>query len=306
VVILDLHFKRKDESKAWAAFRMAEADKSLNLTLYAHMVRNLVYLGNFEAAIDLFDKMNSGGNCDVGIQSLLVSKLIEAKRHQEALTVLKDTRPRQAESSSAMSVVNCMTLIHSAGSLHALDIAFEVFELCRRHHGKVDALMFNNLIDASVSCRQPQRAVQLFSRMRQSSVQPDLITYNTIVRAYAQVGKLSAAFALLEDMHSCSVKPNVVTFNSLIDAAVSNYQPAQAWGVLPLMARAGVSPDGVTFSSLIKGIKQDKSGKSLERGFECLEQLKRMGLKPDEGSSTRLWMLVCIAAGWTRRPSFSA
>merc|ERR1719387_2521542 len=114
--------------------------------------------------------------------------------------------------------------------------------------------------------------------MAHRGIKPDSITFNTMIRAHAQNNDLEGAFALLEDMESCGVQPNVVTFNSLVHAAVSNNRADKAWAVLPMMTRVGVAPDSVTFASLVSGIKQDKTGKSLERGFECLHHLSKIGV----------------------------
>merc|ERR1719271_1487726 len=97
-------------------------------------------------------------------------------------------------------------------------------------------------------------------------------------------------------MTSSGVTPNVVTFNSLVHAAVSNNRADRAWAVLPMMTKVGVSPDSVTFASLVTGIKQDKSGASLDRGFECFAHLKNLGIQPDEVFFNSL-MDTCIHFG---------
>lgn len=296
VALLDLHFKTKQLNKAWKAFELAKADGRLNLTIYAQMVRNLTYEGQLEDACCLFHEMSAAGFADLGISSLLVTKLCDAKKRQEALKVLADPRPRRSENAKACPVSNFMTLIHCAGNLGALEVAMEVFELCRKIHEKVDILMYNNLLDACVHCKQTSKAVQVLKEMRQTGAQPDPITYNTLIRAYAQDGNLNGAFSLLNDMASDGVTPNVVTFNSLVHAAVSNNRADRAWAVLPMMTKVGVSPDSVTFASLVTGIKQDKSGASLDRGFECFAHLKNLGIQPDEVFFNSL-MDTCIHFG---------
>jgi pentatricopeptide repeat protein len=229
VTLLDLHFKSKQINKVWETFAMAKSDGRLNLTLYAQMVRNLTYEGHLEDACRLFHEMGEAGFADLGISSLLVAKLCDAKRNQQALRVIADPRPRRSESAKACPISNFMTLIRCAGNLGALDVAIEVFELCNRHHEKVDVLMYNNLLDACVNCKRGRQAVQIYTRMHQKGAQPDPITYNTVIRAYAQSGDLDGAFALLDDMASDGVQPNVVTFNSLVHAAVSNGRADKAW-----------------------------------------------------------------------------
>merc|ERR1719301_137819 len=103
-----------------------------------------------------------------------------------------------------------------------------------------------------------------------------------MIRAYAQLGDLEKAFGLIEQMQSHGTKPNAVTFNSLAGAATKAGEVERAWRILPLMVKAGIQPDSVTYSTLIMGIKQSKSTQLLNRGFECLKQLKENGLKPDE------------------------
>merc|ERR1719399_523649 len=103
-----------------------------------------------------------------------------------------------------------------------------------------------------------------------------------MIRAYAQLGDLEKAFSLVEQMQSEGTKPNAVTFNSLAGAAIKSGEVERAWRILPLMAAVGVQPDSVTYSTLIMGIKQSKSIHLLNRGFECLQELKENGFKPDE------------------------
>jgi len=282
VTITDLYFKTKDMTKVWKTFQLAKTDGLLNLTIYAQMVRNLTYEGYLEDATRLFHEMSAAGFADLGISSLLVAKLCDAKQRQAALNVLHDPRPRLSENAKSCPISNFMTLIRCAGSLGVLDVAIEVFELCGQHHKNVDVLLYNNLVDACVTCKQAHKAEQIFKKMEQRGVQPDSITFNTMIRAYAQNGDLEGAFALLKRMESCNVPPNVVTFNSLVHAAVSNGRADKAWAVLPMMSRVGVAPDSVTFASLVTGIKQDKTGKSLDRGFECFEHLHSLGIQPDE------------------------
>jgi len=302
VTLLDLHFKKKQIDKVWETFDLAKTDGRLNLTIYAQMVRNLTYEGYLQDACRLFHEMSAAGFADLGISSLLVSKLYEAKHRQEALKVLADPRSRRSENAKACPVSNFMTLIRCAGNLGALDVAIEVFELCNRIHEKVDVLMYNNLLDACVQCKQPNRAVQLLKRMHQMGAKPDPITYNTLIRAYAQNGDLDGAFALLDNMASSGVTPNVVTFNSLVHAAVSNNRADKAWAVLPMMTKVGVCPDSVTFASLVTGIKQDRSGASLDRGFECFTHLKKIGIQPDEVFFNSL-MDTCVHFGRMNKAS---
>merc|ERR1719230_935865 len=126
-----------------------------------------------------------------------------------------------------------MTLIRCAGVLGVLDVAFDVFELSlRAPGGGGDTLMYNNMLEACVSCKQGQKAEQLFKRMKQGPAQPDLVTYNTVARGLAQTDKWQGAFALLGEMREHGVQPNSVTFNSLVHACVSHGDAARAWEVL--------------------------------------------------------------------------
>jgi pentatricopeptide repeat protein len=300
VTIIDLYFKTKNMAKVWKTFEQVKTDGHLNLTIYAQMVRNLTYEGHLDDACWLFHEMSAAGFADLGISSLLISKLCDAKQRQAALKVLNDPRPRLSENAKSSPISNFMTLIRAAGSLGCLDVAIEVFELCNQHHQNVDVLMYNNLVDACVNCKQPRKAEQIFKVMASKGVKPDSITFNTMIRAYAQNNDLEGSFALLERMESCGVQPNVVTFNSLVHAAVCNNRADKAWAVLPMMARVGVAPDSVTFASLVSGIKQDKSGKSLEKGFECLAHLRKLGIQPDEVLFNSL-MDTCVHFGSLNR-----
>merc|ERR1719313_3098948 len=94
VTLLDLHFKKKQINKVWRTFELAKVDGRLNLTIYAQMVRHLTYEGYLEDACKLFHEMSMAGFADLGISSLLVARLCEAKQRQAALKVLKDPRPR--------------------------------------------------------------------------------------------------------------------------------------------------------------------------------------------------------------------
>lgn len=296
VTLTDLYFKTKNMAKVWKTFEQAKTDGQLNLTIYAQMVRNLTYEGHLDDACRLFHEMSAAGFADLGISSLLVARLCDAKQRQAALKVLNDPRPRLSQNAKNSPISNFMTLIRCAGSLGCLEIAIEVFDVCNQHHQNVDVLMYNNLVDACVTCKQAHKAEQIFKRMAQRGVNPDSITFNTMIRAYAQSNDLDGAFELLKQMESCGVQPNVVTFNSLVHAAVSNNRADKAWAVLPLMTRIGVKPDSVTFASLVSGIKQDKTGKSLERGFECFQHLSKLGIQPDEVLFNSL-MDTCVHFG---------
>jgi pentatricopeptide repeat protein len=296
VTLTDLYFKTKNMSKVWKTFEQAKTDGQLNLTIYAQMVRNLTYEGQLDDACKLFHEMSAAGFADLGISSLLVARLCDAKQRQAALKVLNEPRPRLSQNAKSSPISNYMTLIRCAGSLGCLDVAIEVFDLCNHHHQNVDVLMYNNLVDACVTCKQAHKAEQIFKRMSQKGVKPDSITFNTMIRAYAQGNDLERAFALLENMEASGVQPNVVTFNSLVHAAVSNNRADKAWNVLPMMTRVGVAPDSVTFASLVSGIKQDRTGKSLDRGFECFQHLTNLGIQPDEVLFNSL-MDVCVHFG---------
>jgi len=286
--LIEMHFRLHDAKKAFETFKDAKSNDKANHTLYAQMLRNLTYVGAFFEALSIFDEMNDAGFADISLSALLASKLLAAERYENARSVLQDSRPRQANCANGSSganrcsVENFMTLIHCAGKLDLLDVALATFELCIECHGKADILLYNKMMDVCITCKQPQQAVEFFEAIKRQIGTPDVIGCNTVIRAYAQLGDVERAFRLIEQMQSQGIKPNAVTFNSLAGAAIKAHEVERAWCILPLMAAAGVQPDSVTYSTLIMGIKQSKSIEMLNRGFECLQQLKENGLKPDE------------------------
>jgi len=286
--IIEMHFRLDDATKAFKMFEVAKSNDKGNHSLYAQMLRNLTHAGQFANALTIFDQMNEAGFADISLSALLASKLLHAGKWENARSVLQDSRPRQAlcengsSGANRCSVENFMTLIHCAGKLDLLDVALGTFDLCIECHGKADILMYNKMMDVCITCKQPQRAVEFFEVIKRQIGTPDVIGCNTVIRAYAQLGDLNKAFVLMEEMQKGGIKPNAVTFNSLAGAAVKAGEVDRAWQILPLMAAAGVQPDSVTYSTLIMGIKQSRSVQMLNRGFECLQQLKENGLKPDE------------------------
>ncbi|CEM36110.1 unnamed protein product [Vitrella brassicaformis CCMP3155] len=325
VVLIDYYFRWGDVASVLRIFREAKSAGRTNLTLYAQMVRHFTYLGQLDQAMSLFSEMNSHGYADLGVYTLLVCKLHEANRRQDALRVLKDQRPRvtgprgplnrdsgqqqqgigggggaSSSSSEGGWISSYMALMRCAGQLGALDVAFDLFDSYCRSGESPDSLMYNCLLDACVTCKAPQRAIDFFNKMKTSQVRPDCVTYNTMIRAYNVAKHLDGAFGLLEEMMAKGTHPNVVTFNSLIHACVMNRNNDKAWRVLPLMKTSGVEPDSVTYSTLIIGIKNDRTGATLARGFSCLDQLLSTDMQPDEVLFNSL-MDACVHFGEIRK-----
>jgi len=151
-----------------------------------------------------------------------------------------------------------------------------------------DAILYNVILDACVTCRMFEKAWELLERMEleNSKVKPDEISYNTIIKGCGFNRCQKKAFDVIEMMRKRNIKPNAVTYNSLIDVCIRCGNMQTAWDVLAEMEKSGLTPDNFTYSTLIKGIypKSYSNPKiGLEKAFELLAKIKSAGkVTPDE------------------------
>lgn len=165
--------------------------------------------------------------------------------------------------------------IKNEGDNADLDRAFGLLSALKSMPNLVpDEILYNCLLDACVSTKKLDKALELFSEMPKH----DEISYNTLIKGFSQSKQLEKATEMLETMKKSGLRPNEVTYNSIIDTCIRCNQSGLAWDYFEEMESFDLSPDNFTYSTLVKGIKAENT-QELYRTFRILD---RGRVAPDE------------------------
>ena len=268
--------------------------KSLNITpdevYYNTLLDAYSKSFNLEMALQVFHNMSS--KCvkpSVVTYNSLIDAYVRNNASEKAWNVL-DEMKKDGIDPDNFTYSTLIKSIKEESQASDLEKAFKLLEYIKSE-GKVkpDEILYNVLLDACISVKKLDKAIQLIEIMKkpENSVKPDVISFNTIIKGCGHSKNMKLAFDVFEDMRKQNISPNDVTYNSLIDVCVRCSNISRAWALLNEMESNGLMPDNYSYSTIIKGLKKDNSNPDsyleLEKAFDLLKSMKDKGrIKPDE------------------------
>ena len=107
--------------------------------------------------------------------------------------------------------------IKTEGETADLDRAFDLLSALKQTNSVIpDEILYNCLLDACVSTKKFDKALELFHEMPKH----DEISYNTLIKGFSQSKQIEKALEMLKSMKNSGISPNEVTYNSIIDTCV--------------------------------------------------------------------------------------
>lgn len=144
--------------------------------------------------------------------------------------------------------------IRSCGRNGDITGALKVFERLDPHIAD-STLVLNSTIDACVSCRDLDKAMEIFNRAKLRGL-ADTITYNTMIKGYIASGQEGAAKQLLEELSQKGLAATRPSYHGLLNSRINAGDYRGAWKLIADMQLAAVSPNAVTCSIMLKGRPQ--------------------------------------------------
>lgn len=209
-----------------------------------------------------------------------------------------------------------MTVLNIYKSKHDCEGAVSLLGRMQAQGIQPDTLFLNQVLALCVSATQVHEAAKLLRRFPEER---DVISCNTLLKGYAQMVDLPSAETLLESMLTRGPQPNVVTFNTIMDCAVRSLRSLESasfgygskgschgedkdrrtamreiankpWEYLEQLTRLGLKPDRYSCSIIVKGMHQSgAAGSDIDRAIALIRQAGPSVLQPsDEGNSNDL------------------
>lgn len=162
--------------------------------------------GKMDFARTLFDGMER----DVISWNTLLSSLVQAGHHQEAINlfnnmVLEDQKPNTA---------TLVVILSACSHLASLEEGARVHHYLNERGFKLNIPLGTALVDMYAKCGQLEKSRQMFDSMEEK----DAVCWNVMISGYGVNGYAESAVDIFQRMEEANVKPNEVTFLALLTA----------------------------------------------------------------------------------------
>lgn len=216
-----------------------------------YSVLNLAKSGKADAALTLFDRLISGGECVIRKKecNLLIKELGDAghlDHCDEVLAIMKSVNIEP-------TLITYSTLISRAGSWLKLPRVEAYYNAMIAASIVPDVQCYNSLINAYSKMGYLDQAIALIDEMRSHGIHPTVVTYNTIIGSYARVGDTKQILTMLREMKTATppVLPNQRTYSSLAQSYCFHDQVDVAYDLIRQMEREQQQVSDVTYSMLL-------------------------------------------------------
>ncbi|KAG6876645.1 hypothetical protein C0992_012191 [Termitomyces sp. T32_za158] len=180
------------------------------------------------------------------------SPLIEAfchqKQFQEAIRVLDIMRTEGIdpvpETASA--------LLEALASTEAIDSVWDIADEMVREGRKVDIIVLQVLISASVKHGDLQRAIGAYKSLAEYGATADVVIFNSLLQGCVVASHRDLGNLLLDDMKAAQVKPDDKTYETFILLCLTQDDYEDAFFYLEEMKTAGFHPGYNVYSKIIR------------------------------------------------------
>eukprot|EP00418_Pyrodinium_bahamense_P099198 CAMPEP_0179048432 /NCGR_PEP_ID=MMETSP0796-20121207/19706_1 /TAXON_ID=73915 /ORGANISM="Pyrodinium bahamense, Strain pbaha01" /LENGTH=1014 /DNA_ID=CAMNT_0020744901 /DNA_START=91 /DNA_END=3135 /DNA_ORIENTATION=+ len=167
-----------------------------NIVTYSTVLKGYCQEGRLTMAFKLLKDMKK--TADFRPDEITYNTLIDgcARRglYDQGMSVLAEMQ----EAGVVPSAFTLSVLVKLAARSGKPEEASKVCEnLARKYHIRLNVYVYNNLLNASTSCKSMERAFELLERMLHEGVRPDARTYTLMLRGCISVGAAEDAAGLL-------------------------------------------------------------------------------------------------------------
>ncbi|CAA7013898.1 unnamed protein product [Microthlaspi erraticum] len=233
------------------------------------MVSGYATWGKTEKALAVVEKMKRNGvEPNVVSWTAILSGCSKTGNFRNALKVFiqmqeEDVSPNSATISSLLSILGCLSLLHSGKEAHSF---------CLRNNLIRDAYVATALVDMYTKSGDLRSASEVFRGIENKTV----ASWNCMIMGYAMFGQGEEGIAVFDRMLEAGVEPDAITFTSVLSVCKSSGLVSEGWRYFDLMrSRYGVTPSIEHCSCMV-----DLLGRS---GYldEALDFIQTMPFKPD-------------------------
>merc|ERR1719281_2322046 len=175
---------------------MARSGVPPNIITYSSLIKGYCRMGDIQTAFDILRRMKSEGNArpeEIMYNSLL-DGCAQSNLVDEGLKLLEEMQREGVKPSNFTLSI----LVKMMSRSRNLDGAFAIVEdIAKKHRIRPNVHVYTNLIQACISKRALDRAMQTLERMATDRVQLDGRTYTLLVRGCLQGGRPEDAAGLL-------------------------------------------------------------------------------------------------------------
>jgi len=175
---------------------MARSGVPPNLITYSSLIKGYCRMGDIQTAFDILRRMKSEGNArpDEIMYNSLLDGCAQSNLVDEGLKLLEEMQREGVKPSNFTLSI----LVKMMSRSRNLDGAFAIVEdIAKKHRIRPNVHVYTNLIQACISKRALDRAMQTLERMATERVQLDGRTYTLLVRGCLQGGRPEDAAGLL-------------------------------------------------------------------------------------------------------------
>lgn len=215
-------------------------------------------------------------NLNIDWQEHHFSPLIEAfchqKQYKEAIRVLDIMREQDIEP----VLETASALLEALSSTEAIDSIWEITDEMLREGRKIDIVVLQVLISASIKLGDLQRAIGAYKSLAEYGVTADVTIFNSLLQGCADASHRGLGNLLLDDMKATQVKPDEKTFETFILLCLTQDDYEDAFFYLEEMKTAGFRPKYNVYSKIIRKCLNNDDF----RYKVALQEMEEMGLVP--------------------------
>lgn len=179
-----------------------------------------------------------------------------------------------SKSTKSVSLTEVNHAIVTAGRLHRIDDALEIFNAVNGYKPKAkrssggsvsssqsfefgpDLMTFNNIIWCAGNAGKFDLAKSLFTQLlnddREKKLSPNVYTYGSLMHGCVKAKAYRQALDYLDKMEEHDITPNQIVFTSAMEACAESGQYKEATGVMDRMISLGMKPDLTMVNAAIK------------------------------------------------------
>ncbi|AES80557.1 putative tetratricopeptide-like helical domain-containing protein [Medicago truncatula] len=297
---------KKQSSEEMIELALSIFDKIESPDTYScsNMIVGLCRLGRFEAALEIFRKMDRVGvHPTRSAMNVLIGDLCLMSAKEGSVEKVKVTKTRRPYSilvpnmggnrAAIQPAVEVFSAVVNSGLLPSTFVVFRLMsELCRLGNTEEAVKVLRIVEEKKLTCvqegysivikalcdhRRVEEAGKLFGRMLEIGLKPKLVVYNSVISMLCKLGDLDNANGVFEIMNKNRCFPDSITYIALIHAQCACKNWKVAYELLMEMLGLGWIPHFHTYNlvdSLLREHDQLDLCHKLERKLENQKLLK--------------------------------
>ncbi|CAE7404342.1 unnamed protein product [Symbiodinium pilosum] len=144
-------------------------------------------------------------------------------------------------------------MIRGLCNIGQVEDALAYVEIMRRDAIRLDAMLFDVLLEGCVHQNNYRGAERLLAQMQEVGIQPSNATLAACIRLYSSRGELKRAMSMFEDMsREYHLQPNAYVYGALVAACIRCGKPEMALSTHEQMVADGCSPSARIYELLLQ------------------------------------------------------